>query len=261
MSWANPAAPNLSDFLQFVQYGMGIAPQYLPTAVPTPAAPTLVASAAGGSLPTGSVYVTLTYVSTSGETTASPESSMAVTGPDGSLAVASPLMANGAIAYNVYAAATSGAEALQNEAPVALGTIYTIAALSAGVAPPTTNGAGSPWPSYALAQAQNLVIQVPTIAGPDYTIAVYNCAGHILLSIAPDQPGRDFFSLSRAKFGLDKPSFGVSLSQSDQGTSSTLAVPDAIAQLTLSDLGFVKTPWGREYVAFNQDFGDIFGLT
>lgn len=120
--------------------------------------------------------------------------------------------------------------------------------------------ADSPFPGYALTQALELVIRMPR-GGIGYTLAVYNCAGHILLKIAPDQPGRPFFTDARAGYGLLKPSVGVVASSSNNGTSTALAVPDALRQLTLGDLDFMKTPFGREFVAFNQDFGDVFGLT
>lgn len=117
----------------------------------------------------------------------------------------------------------------------------------------------SPFIGYALDRAIGLVISV--IGGIDYTLAVYNCAGHIQYQITPDQVGRDYFRVKRQEFGLLKPSFGVVQSTSDQSTSASLAVPDALQQLTIGDLGFMKTPWGREYLSYQQDFGGIWGLS
>src|ERR1700691_1914654 len=103
----------------------------------------------------------------------------------------------------------------------------------------------SPFPQFALDQAQRFVIQT-RCSGPDYTLAVYNAATHILIKITPDQPGRGpepgSFTQLRKTAGLNKPDApGVVASESDNGTSTTLAVPDSLKQLTLTDLNFMKT--------------------
>lgn len=112
-------------------------------ALAAPAAPALSATA-GGALPVATYYVMLTYVNPLGETTASAEASLAV--PAGSLlAVVMPAAAGNATGYNVYAASASGAEKLQNAAPVPLGESWTLPAtgLAAGGAPaPAANTAG-----------------------------------------------------------------------------------------------------------------------
>jgi hypothetical protein len=125
---------------------------------------------------------------------------------------------------------------------------------------------GSPFLGYAFNQALALVIRVPcSPSGIDYTLAVYNCGGAILVATAPDQTGRQgetgSFTWMRERFGLNKPSVGVVQSTSNEGTSTNLAVPDAIKQLTIGDLRFMQTPWGRAYLSFQQDFGGIWGLS
>lgn len=262
--WANPTSPNLPDFMLFVQYSMGIDPLYLPQTIAAPAAPALTAGAAG-TLPTEPVYVWVTYLSVYGETTPSAAASISVTGPTGSVVVASPAAAVNAIGYNIYAASAAGGEVLQNVSPVAIGAAYEIAALATGTAaPPAINTTPSPFMGYAFWRAMGLAIRMPC-SGIDYTLAVYNCGGHILISTAPDQPGRSkedgSFTQARVGYELLKLSAGMVQSTSDNGTSTSLAVPDALKQLTLSDLGFMKTPYGREYIAYNQDFGDVFGIT
>jgi|SRR6185312_7820034 len=119
----------------------------------------------------------------------------------------------------------------------------------------------SPYFGYAFNQAMGLVLSIPTVGGIDYTLAVYNCGGHILIRITPDQTGRDFFIQARETYALLKPVSGVVNSSSDNGTSFSSSVSDALEQLTISDLQFFKTPWGREYLAFAQDFGGIWGLS
>lgn len=134
----------------------------------------------------------------------------------------------------------------------------------------------SPFLGYALGRAEALVLRIPSgygrcspagsLMGFEYTLAVYNCAGHIQLKITPDQIVDgiqwEYFLKKREDFRLLNPITGMVASTSDEGTSSSFAVPDALAQLTAMDLDFMKTPWGREYIAFQQDYGPtIWSLT
>lgn len=121
--------------------------------------------------------------------------------------------------------------------------------------------ADSVWPGYAFNQAMALVLNVPTVSGLEYTLAVYNCGGHILIRITPDIQGSDFFAQLRSNYEILKPWSGMPSSTSDQGTSASFSVPDGIANLSIGDLNFYRTPWGREYLSYAQDFGSIWGLT
>lgn len=232
----------------------------LPANLAAPAAPGLTPGT-GGSLPTETVYVVVTYVSVYGETTPSPEASAAVTGPNGQVVVASPSALSGATGYNVYAANASGAETLQNTAPVTIGASYTINSLSGNIYPPAVNTSGASWQSYALAQAVALVFTLPTIAPTSYVLAVYNCAGHLLLYMTPDQSGQTFFATARKNYNLLSPISGVTSSTSDQDTASSYAVPESLENLTIGDLMFTLTPYGRVYLAYAQSFGQIAGLS
>lgn len=264
--FANPSSPNLADFILFVTQSMAVPATALPANVTPPPAPSLTAGITGGSLPTGTVYIVLTYLTAYGETVASAEANVAVTGPTGQVVVTYPVMQGGITGYNVYAADATGAEALQNTTPIAIGTNYTLNSLTTGTAaPPTTTTANSPWPEWVLLQAIERTIQVCTVPGPTYTLAVYNCAGHLLLLETPDIAGSTFFAAARGKgdggYGLLLQVPGVISSSSDQGSSNSFAVPDGLAQLTLDDLQFMRTPWGRAYISFNMCFGTIFGLS
>lgn len=122
----------------------------------------------------------------------------------------------------------------------------------------------SPWPGYALAQAIDLVLRLPCSPGILYTLACYNGATHILFAITPDQTGQTYFKEKRssAGFALNQPATGLVVSASDQGTSSTNAVPDWAKGLTVGQLDFYKTPWGRVYLQYQQSYGPtIVGLT
>jgi len=135
----------------------------------------------------------------------------------------------------------------------------------------------SPFLGYAFYRALQLVIDIPTRpwswnwppvplnGGIEYTLAVYNCAGHIQLVITPDQvvngTAYDFFKRQRIDNQLLQTVVGLPASTSDEGTSVTNAVPDAMRQLTIGDLGFMKTYWGRSYLEYAQDFGGVWGLS
>lgn len=126
--------------------------------------------------------------------------------------------------------------------------------------------ADSPFFGYALRRALNIVLLVPTVASDDYTLAVYNCAGHIQIKITPDQVvdgvQRQYFLGKRQEYQLLQPVSGVVTSSSDQATSVTNTNPEGLSNLTIQDLDFMKTLWGREYLAFMQDFGPtVWGLS
>lgn len=127
--------------------------------------------------------------------------------------------------------------------------------------PPSAIPASNTWPQYALNRALNLVLSIPTVSALEYTLAVYNCAGHIFLRITPDNPNICYLKEVRAQFALLKFVAGVIESTSDESTSSSAAVPEGLRNLTVGDLNFILTPWGREYLSFQQDFGDIAGLS
>jgi len=123
----------------------------------------------------------------------------------------------------------------------------------------------SVWIGYAFNRAMDLVLQVPTVNALEYVLAVYNCGGHILLKIAPDLPGQTYFVSARAggNTGFNLVGFtpGVVSGSSDQGTSQSLTTPEGFKNLTIGDLDFMKTPWGRDYLAYAQDFGSLWGLS
>ncbi len=129
--------------------------------------------------------------------------------------------------------------------------------------PATALPTNSPWITYAFNRGMAFTLPVCTVDAGDYVNTVYCCAAHVQLEITPDQPGQTYFAAARSKdgFGLVLTGTGVSASGSDQGTSSTLVVPESMKRLTFQDLQFAKTPWGRVWLGWGQDFGSIWGLT
>jgi hypothetical protein len=107
--------------------------------VPDPlVAPILSANTVSGSLPAGTYFVVVTYAGASGESVASPESTV-VLSAQGTLIVSAPVKqpAN-ATGYNVYIGTSSGAETLQ--ASVTGFTQYSqTSALGSGAASPGSN--------------------------------------------------------------------------------------------------------------------------
>lgn len=87
-----------------------------------PAAPSL-SSVASGALAGATYFAKSTYVTNSGETLSSAESSLAVAA-NHVVGVASPAAATGAIGWNSYLGTSSGAETKQNATPIAIGTAF-----------------------------------------------------------------------------------------------------------------------------------------
>jgi hypothetical protein len=109
-----------------------------------PASPSL-SQAAGGSLAAATYYATTTYTTGLGETTASPEASLAVSA-NNLLSIASPAKSPPATGWNLYVGTASGAETKQNSLPIGIGTAWTLPTtglVTGGAAPPSTNTTGS----------------------------------------------------------------------------------------------------------------------
>lgn len=116
--------------------------------------------------------------------------------------------------------------------------------------------------AYNLSIATVLSNPIASIAPIIYADAVYNLAGDTLVQIASDQPGSTYFAALRTSLGLTGTGvLGVVQSSSDNGTSSSLVVPDFYKNLSLADYSYFHTPWGRQYLAYAQQFGTIWGIT
>jgi hypothetical protein len=71
-----------------------------------------------------------------------------------------------------------------------------------------------------------------------------------------------FFAQLRQQFNLLGFVAGVVQSTGDQGTNTALVVPDFFKNLTFADLDLMKTPWGRNYLAYAQKAGPtVVGLS
>lgn len=96
---------------------------------------------------------------------------------------------------------------------------------------------------------------------PIYTLAVYNLGGDILINITPDIPPSTFFADLRAGYKVFDFVAGVVTSAGDNGTSTGIQAADFTKELTLANLQNLKTPYGRQYLAWAQSYGTIWGLS
>lgn len=94
-----------------------------------------------------------------------------------------------------------------------------------------------------------------------YTLAVYNLAGDNLINYANDQVGQTYFAQLRQNWNITGFIAGVISGSSDESTSQTILTPEAMKGLMLADLQNLKTPYGRQYLAFAQSYGSLWGLS
>ena len=88
-----------------------------------------------------------------------------------------------------------------------------------------------------------------------YNVAVYNLAGSLLLNLAQDQPGFNYFTQLRSTLGLTAFAVGVVQSSADASTSESLLVPEFVKNLTAANLQQLKDPYGRMYLQIAQSYG------
>lgn len=104
----------------------------------------------------------------------------------------------------------------------------------------------------------DLLVTIPQIPGEFlYITAVYNLSTDTLLTYAQDQSGQTFFTQVQQKYQLHALVPGVISFAGDEGTQSTMVVPDAFKHMTIANLQNLKTPYGRTYLGIAQDFGSL----
>lgn len=104
-----------------------------------------------------------------------------------------------------------------------------------------------------------------------YTLAVYNLAGSNVIEFAHDQPGAPtipgsdppapFFAYYRRLWNVNDFVSGVVQSSNDNGTGQSMVIQEAMNNVTLADLQYLKTPYGRTYLGYAQQYGGIVGVT
>lgn len=120
----------------------------------------------------------------------------------------------------------------------------------------TAVGVWSAYLWWSLNQAENTVLPPPPFLVPIiWVLATYNLGLHILIRIAQDSPGQTFFTNLRTQFQIGSFISGVLANASDEGTGAQLVVAEAFKNLSLANLDCLKTPYGREYLMYIQEYG------
>lgn len=70
-----------------------------------------------------------------------------------------------------------------------------------------------------------------------------------------------YFATLRRQFNLTGFVSGVISASNDESTGQSILNPDFMKGLTLGNLQNLKTPYGRQYLAFAQDYGQIWGVS
>lgn len=126
---------------------------------------------------------------------------------------------------------------------------------------------GSPTLQWAYDTALNLALNelacVPSqpTSPSVYADAVYNLGGHTLVGIAQDTAPSTFWADLKKQLNFNGFVPGLITSSSDQGTSSSLTIPDQLKGMTLFDLQLAKTPWGSRYIELAGEWGAIWGVS
>lgn len=94
-----------------------------------------------------------------------------------------------------------------------------------------------------------------------FTNTVYNAGGSLLLRFATDTPPSTYFADQRKKLNLNNPIYGLVNSATDQGTSGSMSISDALSNLSLADLMMLQDPYGRAAAAVLMELGPVWGLT
>ena len=139
--------------------------------------------------------------------------------------------------------------------------LYTFLTTVAGV-PQAALPSNSPYISWALSYAEEKTLLVLYAIVQDYyCFAVYCLATSFLLNWCPDQSGQTFFAEARKSMKLNSFVGGTVQSSADQATSESLMAPDFLKGLTLGQLQALKDPYGRQWLALQQDMGSIWGIS
>lgn len=153
--------------------------------------------------------------------------------------------------------------------------LYPITGITPAALPPD-----SPWLGYAYGTALFTVNpQLILVRGPFFTQAVYNLAADLQVQWTPDvdppvfyptpwpaQGDGDpqqlkFFEYLRKQYDVNGFVPGVVEATADEGTSTSLKVPDNFDTLTIDQLQNLKTPWGRVYLGYAMKAGTLWGLS
>jgi hypothetical protein len=139
--------------------------------------------------------------------------------------------------------------------------LYSFMTTIAGV-PESALPSTSPYLAWALSYAEEQTMLILYAVGQDYyCFAVYLLATSFLINWCPDQSGQTFFQGLRASWNITGFVGGTVQSTADELTSESLLAPDFLKGLTLANLQQLKDPYGRQWLAMQQDNGPIWGIS
>jgi len=127
--------------------------------------------------------------------------------------------------------------------------------------------------NFALDWCYDLLATVPTVSSSGWSLyarAVYNLAADTLINWAQDEgspppvyrDGLPYWQWLRAQFSVNAFVAGVVQSTGDEATSTGYLVPEAFKELTIQNLGNLKTPYGRAYLGIVQSWGpSVWGMS
>ncbi|MGC9216179.1 hypothetical protein [Acidithiobacillus sp.] len=114
---------------------------------------------------------------------------------------------------------------------------------------------GSEYFQWAFDWAMAQAMQCPQMPASLYVRAVYNFGADKFLYLAQDNGQGTFYADQRAAFGILQFKPGVVMASGDGPTSQTLVVPDWYRGIPINVQEQLKTPWGREYLGYAQQYG------
>jgi len=92
-------------------------------------------------------------------------------------------------------------------------------------------------------------------------LAVYNLATDRLINYGQDIQNQTYFQDERAKLRIFDARIGVPSSVNDNGTAVGVLNPEFLKNVTLADLQYLKTPFGRAYIEIAQTVGTVWGVS
>jgi hypothetical protein len=105
------------------------------------------------------------------------------------------------------------------------------------------------------------LLELQQVSTTIYMLAVYNLGVSNLINWANDQAGQTYFADLRKSLDITAFVGGVVSSTADVSTSETLLSPDFLKGLTMANLQQLKDPYGRQWMAFMQEYGTIWGIS
>jgi len=100
--------------------------------------------------------------------------------------------------------------------------------------------------------------QISVTSSTVFTYALVNDPG---TQTMPGTASEIYFQTLRAKWNIYGFVSGIISSSNDESTGQSLVTPEKMKNLTMANLQNLKTPYGRQYMAFIESYGPIWGVS